>query len=251
MKFVKQILFALALTAVIGVLTYTVVTKYVEHKAEENLQSIILSHRSFHAYIQQVMHPTYFKAKDEGEIAQDFYAPELLSSSYIVRVMHGLFNKERAKNGLPPVYYKLASQNPRNPVNAADDRETYLLKLFNEHRDLKDHTEIKIVDGQKYLLYAKPFLETSQACIRCHGKRNDAPLGLQRIYFGQGGFNESAGRIRAIESMRIPLDDDFKAAFVATAVALSATAIFSLLYLFNRQLRQRVKDSTEALATSE
>ncbi len=251
LKYLRQILFALALAAGVGVITYTVVTRYVDHKAEENLQSIILSHRSFHAYIQQVMHPTYFKAKDEGKIAQDFYAPELLSSSYVVRVMHSLFNQERAKEGLPLVYYKMASQNPRNPVNAADEREAYLIKLFNERRDLRDHTEIKSINGQKYLLFAKPFIETNQACIRCHGKRSDAPLGLQRIYTGQGGFNESTGTIRAIESIRIPLDDDFRAAFVATAAALSAVVVLILLYLFNMHLRKRVKESIEALAASE
>ncbi|WP_246559519.1 c-type heme family protein [Citrifermentans pelophilum] len=127
MKTFRQLLFAVALTAVIGVLTYTAVTRYVVHKAEENLQSIILSHRSFHAYIQQVMHPTYYKAKDEGRVAKDFYAPQLLSSSYIIRVMHGLFNKEREKEGLPLVYYKMASLPPRNPVNIADDREAWLI----------------------------------------------------------------------------------------------------------------------------
>ncbi|WP_246559518.1 c-type heme family protein [Citrifermentans pelophilum] len=73
-------------------------------------------------------------------------------------------------------------------------------KLFNERRDLKEHIEIRSIDGKKYLLFAKPFLETNQACILCHGKRSDAPIVLQQIYSGQGGFNESAGTIRAIES---------------------------------------------------
>ncbi|MFA7062460.1 MAG: PAS domain S-box protein, partial [Pedobacter sp.] len=251
MKTLRQLLFSVALAAFIGILTYTVVTRYVEHKAQENLQSIILSHRSFHAYIQQVMLPTYYRAKDEGKVAQDFYAPQLLSSSYIIRVVHDLFNKELSKERLPAVYYKMASQNPRNPVNVADDREAHLIKLFNERRDLNDHTEIKTINGRKYLLYAKPFLETNQACIRCHGKRSDAPLGLQRIYSGQGGFNESTGTIRAIESIRIPLDDEFKAAFVATTATVAATAILIVLYLFNRRLRKRVRESTAALTESE
>ena len=247
MKISRQLFFAVILTAVIGVLTYTAVTKYVVHKTEKNLQSIILSHRSFHAYIQQVIHPAYYKAKAEGKITQDFYAPELLSSSYIIRVMHVLFNQERAKEGLPLVYYKMASYNPRNPVNIADERETYLIKLFNEKRNLKKHTEVKTINGKKYLLYAKPFLETNQACLRCHGKRSYAPTGLQQIYSGQGGFNESAGAIRAIESIRIPLDDEFSAAFVATAASLSAALVLTVLYVFNLRLRQRVAQKTAAL----
>ncbi|QVW34630.1 PAS domain S-box protein [Geobacter sulfurreducens] len=251
MKLIRQLLSAAALTVTIGVVTYFAVTRYVVHKAEENLKSIILSHRSFHAYIQQVMHPTYYKAKDEGKIARDFYAPQLLSSSYMTRVMHGLFNKEREKEGFPLVYYKMASQNPRNPVNIADEREAYLLGLFNTRRDLKSHSEIRTIDGKKYLLYAKPFLETNQACLRCHGNRADSPIGLQQIYSGQGGFNESAGTIRAIESIRIPLDDEFTAAFVATTASLTAAVILAGLFFFNTRLRQRVRQSTEALAESE
>lgn len=247
MNLFRQFFIAAALTIVISVLTYKAVTRYVVYKAEQNLQSIMLSHRSFHAYIQQVLHPTYYRAKDQGKVSQDFYAPQVLSSSYIIRVMHTLFNQERAKEGLPLVYYKMASQNPRNQVNRADEREAYLIKLFNERRDLKEHSEIRTIGGKKYLLYAKPFLETNQACLRCHGKRADAPIGLQKIYSGQGGFNESAGTIRAIESIRIPLDDEFTAAFAATSTSLSGALILAILYFFNIRLRQRVKQSTSAL----
>ena len=247
----RQLLIALVLASVIGVLTYTAVSKYVVHKAEENLHSIMLSHRSFHHYIQRVMHPTYYNAREEGKIAEDYYAPEILSSSFAARVMHGFFNEERKKEGLPLVYYKLAAINPRNPVNKADEKEAELIKLFNANRTLEDRSEVATIGGQKYLIYAKPFLENNQACIRCHGKRKDAPLGLQKIYSGQGGFNESTGVIRAIESIRIPITDDISAAFVATTFSISAALILIVLYLFNLRLRQKVQQSTEALAASE
>ena len=247
MKLSRQLLVALALATVIGFLTYTAVSRYVVHKAEENIRSIMLSHRSFHDYIQRVMHPTYFKARDEGKIAEDFYAPEILSSSYVARVMHGFFNEQRAKEGLPPVYYKLASNNPRNPVNKADEKESELIRFFNSNRDLKDFTEITTFNGQKCLVYAKPFLETNLACIRCHGNRKEAPIGLQQIYSGQGGFNETTGVIRAIESIRLPIEDDFSVPFVVTAFSLSGAIFLISLFLFNQRLRHRVKQSTEAL----
>lgn len=247
MRLFRQILLTFVLATVIGALTYTAVSRYVVHKAEENLRSIMLSHRSFHHYIQRVMHPTYYKARDEGKIAADFYAPEILSSSFVARVMHGFFNEERAKEGLPVVYYKLAANNPRNPVNKADEKEAAMIRLFNENRELKEFREVTTVNGQKQLVYAKPFLETNQACIRCHGRRNDAPAGLQQAYPGEGGFNESTGVIRAIESIRIPLDDDLLAVFVATAFSLSSVLILSALYLFNLRLRLKVQQSTEAL----
>lgn len=247
MKIFRQVLLVFGIAAVVGIITYLAVSRYVVHKAEENLQSIMLSHRSFHNYIQQVMHPTYYKARNEGKIAEDFYAPEILSSSFIARAMHGYFNEERRKSGLPEVYYKLAANNPRNPVNRADEKEAALIHLFNQNRKLKEHFEIAIINGHKYLVYAKPFLETNQACIRCHGIRSTAPFGLQQIYSGQGGFNETTGVIRAIESIRLPLEDEYTAAFIATTVTLSAAVILIFLYLFNTRLRQRVKQSTEEL----
>ena len=251
MKLSKNIFIAIILATCIGAATYTAVSKYVVHKAEENLHSIMLSHRSFHHYIQKVMHPTYYKAREEGKIAEDYYAPEILSSSFAARVMHGFFNEEREKDGLPPVYYKLAANNPRNPVNKADEKEAALIKLFNANRELQDHSEIATINGQKYLVYAKPFLETNQACIRCHGKRKDAPVGLQQIYSGQGGFNETTGVIRAIESIRVPITDDISAALVATTFSISAALVMGILYLFNLRLRQKVQQNTEALTASE
>jgi PAS domain S-box-containing protein len=247
MKLFRQIVLALSLASLICILTYTAVSRYVVQKAEENLRSIMLSHRGFHAYIQRVMHPTYYKARDKGMIDEKFYAPEILSSSYITRVMHDFFNEARVKDGLPPVYYKLASDNPRNPVNRADEQEEALIKLFNSNRSLKEYSKVVTVNGHRQLIYAKPFLETDQPCLRCHGKRVDAPSGLQALYQGEGGFNEKAGVIRAIESIRIPIDDDLLAALVASSFSLSAVVILALLYLFNQNLRQKVREGTEAL----
>jgi hypothetical protein len=42
-------------------------------------------------------------------------APELFSSSYIVRRTQSLENEERERAGLPAIYYKMAAANPRKP----------------------------------------------------------------------------------------------------------------------------------------
>jgi len=175
----------------------------------------------------------------------------MLSSSFIIRTMHGLFNEEREREGLPPVYYKLASENPRNPANSGDAREEALLRMFNADRKLNEYSEVATINGQKYLIYAKPFLETNQACMRCHGDRKDAPDELQKIYSGLGGFNEETGRIRAIESVRIPINNDIAAAMVAATFSISAVVVFALLYTFNLRLKRELHQGTEALAVSE
>ena len=56
---------------------------------------------------------------NEGLLPQGFYAPELLSSSYIARNFQEHYNEERRKYGLPEIKYKLAAIDPRNAVNKA------------------------------------------------------------------------------------------------------------------------------------
>ena len=237
------VIFTVAVTVGINYATRA----YILDRAGRNVQNLILSHRGLHQYIQEIMHPTFYNAVKKGSISDRYYAPQIFSSSYIVRVMHGFYNKELLKYGRQEIYYKLASENPRNPVNKADVFESNLIKMFNNRRDLKDYREIITLDGKKYLYYAIPFLENTQACLHCHGKREDAPLGLQALYPGEGGFNEKVGHIRAIESIRAPLRNDL--GLISTVLAVVGATALSLigLFLFGKRLQAEVHLKTSQL----
>ncbi len=92
----KRLWIDLTIAAIVTVVAtagiYYVVHAYVIDRAQRNVQNLILSQRGLHHYIQRVMHPTFFKAIDDGKISPDYYAPEIFSSSYIVRTMHGFYN---------------------------------------------------------------------------------------------------------------------------------------------------------------
>jgi PAS domain S-box-containing protein len=238
---------AVAVAAVAAVVTYQVASRFLLAEAQKQVENVLFTNRGLHLYIQRVMHPEFYRARDEGEIRLDYYAPQILSSSYIVRRLQSFFNEERSKEGRPPVYYKMAADNPRNPANLADAREHALIRLFNERRDLKEVREVVEIDGQRYLYYAIPFLETGAQCLVCHGKRAAAPPGLQAIYPGEGGFNDEVGRIRAIESVRAPLRGQLAVVTTTTAAFTAAALAFLGLGLFNRQLRRRVRQQTESL----
>jgi len=243
----KRIVLPLILTIVISSGVYYATQVFVLDRAERSVQSLILSHRALHEYIQKEMHPTFYAAVAAGSISENYYAPEIFSSSYIVRLMHGFYNEELQKYARPEIYYKLAAKSPRNPVNQADAFEEELISRFNEDRKLKGHRQIMTVDGEKYLYYAIPFIENTSACMRCHGKREDAPAGLQALYPGNGGFNEQIGQIRAIESIRVPLHADYEALYVVLAVIGSVTLSLLGLYLFNTRLRSEVDAKTSRL----
>ncbi len=229
-----------------GILHYAI-TRYFISQAKEDIKNILLSNRGFHQYIQKVLHPTVFEAMKDGQIADDFYNPKVLSSTYIVRTMHGLYNEEREKNGLIPIYYKMAANNPRNPLNKADEQEAKLIRLFNETPIIKEYEEVVKVNEKKYLYYAIPFLRNEQRCLRCHGDPADAPPGLRRLYPEEGGFHEKLGEIRAIESMRVPIEEQGYMALMLTGSAGSGLFAIIVLFFFNAGLRQRVKDKTKHL----
>lgn len=243
----KMAVIALAVVLGMGGLLYALVSYYVLHQAEKNLQNLLLSHRGIHQYIQRTMHPAFYAYRDAGEIPMTFYAPELLSSSYIIRVQHTYYNEARKEAGLPEVYYKMAATNPRNPVNTADAREAGLIRLFNEEKSRKEYREIIEENGKKYLFYAIPFLANESRCMKCHGRREDAPIGLQARYPGQGGFNEQIGYIRAVESVRVPLGREFFTVHIIWASLFAGTLTILFLVFFNRSLKSTVSRRTSDL----
>lgn len=238
----------LAISALVAVGLYLAISAYLMRDAQHKIQNVLLSHRGFHHYIQQVMHPAFYRAREQGEVAETFYAPEILSSSFIVRHIHFFQNEERRKAGLPEIYYKMAANNPRNPVNQADAFEESLIRMFNEKRGEAEFHRVVTENGQKYLYYAKPFLVNTRACLKCHGNREDAPPGLQVRYPGQGGFNEKEGEIRAIESIRMPVGGEISMALVLTGSLTSGLLATLGLILFNTRLRSTVRSKTASLA---
>ncbi len=245
--YIKPVLFAVVTMIVVAAAIYYALSAFFLKDAEDKVRNILLSHKSFHHYIQRNMLPTFYKARDNGDVAQSFYTPELFSSSFIVRNMHAYYNEEMKKAGLPEVYYKMASVNPRNPVNIADEFEASMIKYFNEHRDVREFRKVITVDGTKYLYYAIPFLETETKCLKCHGKRQDAPPGLQALYPGEGGFNEKAGVYRAIESIKMPINSEISTALILTCSLSVGFAVMLLLFFFNKRLKVLVGDRTASL----
>ena len=94
---------------VVGGIVYSVANYYVVAHAEASIRDLLLSHKGVHHYVQNIMHPALYKYKEKGQIAENFYAPELLSSSFLVRNMHNYYNEERVKVNLPQIYYKMAN----------------------------------------------------------------------------------------------------------------------------------------------
>lgn len=237
----------LGVTCVVAAGLYHLARLYVLNEAERNIQAVLLVHKGTHRYIQEVMHPVFYKLRAEGLAADTFYAPEIFSSSFIVRNQHKAYNEERKAAGLEEIYYKMAAFNPRNPVNKADALEEKLIRMFNENKEVKDYREIVRIGDKDYLFVALPFLVNQERCMKCHGDREDAPLGLQALYPGLGGFNEKAGEIRAIESIRAPLEEQYFLLYIVFASSFAGLLALAGLLFFNARLRGMVRTRTHEL----
>jgi two-component system, cell cycle sensor histidine kinase and response regulator CckA len=243
----KAILLIVFVTITAGVGIYYGISRYLIGEAKRDIQDILLSHRGLHQYIQYDMHPAFYDAVAKDKIEETYYDPVVLSSSYIVRVLNGYHNQERKKIGLSEVYYKMAADNPRNPVNMASDYESGILALFNENRELKEFQDTIRRDGKHYLVYAAPFLETTKDCLKCHGDREEAPPGLQAAYPGEGGFHDRVGNIRAIESIMVPVNDRMILGYVTTGSISAGLLMLLALLFFTTRLRGKVSEQTREL----
>jgi len=172
--------------------------------AQEQIESSLRTHRALHAYVETVQKPEIYRLKDDGNLYQEYFNPKILSFTYIARNVQNFLQEEREKNGLPRVHFKLAASNPRNPINQADDFEMRLLQQMNED-EIESYREIIEISGAKYLYVAKPVRPNSRSCLRCHDDPDDAPADLIDLYGAVRGFNEQIGQIRALISIRVPV----------------------------------------------
>ncbi len=225
---------------------------YMIRQAAERIDDVMLESRALHQYVQQNLHPAMYELKQEGRMPEDFYAPELLSSSYIARNLYRHYNEERKRAGLPEITYRMAAIDPRNPVNEATPFERSLIEQFNADPSLHEYREImEAEDGTRVLLCARPFLRTEERCLTCHGDPASAPQELRQRYNWTGGFNRKVGDIVAIETIRSPLTAEFTASNVALLIFLSIAALVGILFFLNSRLRHLIRGQVEALAESE
>ena len=242
----KYSVVALLCLAVSGASVYHISNEYVLSQSEERIRDAMLEIRAFHHYIQNDMLPHYYRLMEEGRLPQGFYAPELLSSSYIARNFQKYYNKERAELGLPQIVYKIAAKDPRNAVNQATPEEERLLEMFNKDRTLNHYRFTSKEAGQDYLVIAVPFLVNQERCLVCHGGRDDSPSQLQDIYRWTGGFGRKVGDIPAIEIMKTPVQASINAPTLATILTLFVLLVIlvsSMLNIFYRRvIREKVRD---------
>ena len=205
--------------------------EYAIQEAKRQALHTLLAHRATHAYVTQIQRPEIYRLKEEGKLYQGYFSPQVMSFTFISRNMKGLLNMERKKFNLEPIYFKLASENPRNPINTADALEKDLLRRMNAI-GLQEHEEVLHTNGRKFLYLAVPIERSNQSCMKCHGDPKDAPAELIAMYGDKAGFHEQANTIRALISIRVPLEGILaEARGVANTLGIVTFLVMAAIYL--------------------
>ena len=218
-------------------------------KAEENIAGFLLNHRAIQHYVEENQKPEIYRLKTEEKLYEEYFSPKLLSSSYIARYIMDALNNKRTEMGLNEVHFKLASRNPRNEINRANSHEMGILQKFNSG-EIREYKKIISQDGQDFLFYAIPHAVNKESCMRCHGDPAAAPEELLVGYGSRTGFHEKIGEIRALISVRAPLDELLTEAH-STAFTLSAisfillSSILGALLFFIRRLDAQQDEMTQ------
>ncbi|QKQ27893.1 DUF3365 domain-containing protein [Candidatus Reidiella endopervernicosa] len=201
------LVFLVAYSALVAIY-YNATHDYAIAEAEKLIESELLTHRAMHSYIEDIQKPEIYRLKDEGKLYREYFSPKILSFTFAARGVKELLNQERAKVDRPKIYFKLAAYNPRNPINTADTEELELLKKMNRD-EIEEFKQIRDFEGQPHLYYAIPINPNKKSCMRCHSDPAIAPAELVEMYGDKAGFYEEIGDIRAMISIRVPLEQQF------------------------------------------
>lgn len=222
--------------------------EYAISQAEKQMQDILLNHRAVHGYVEDVQKPVIYDLKGGEKLYDEFFSPELLSFTYIARRIKEYANQERKKAGSVELYFKLASDNPRNPINQADSFEIDLLNRFNDDYEFEQYREVISNKDGESLYLAMPIAPNKKSCMRCHSTPDRAPIELIEMYGEEAGFYEDVGKIRAIISIRIPLRiylEEAKDLFIL--LSLITLAIMVFIYLLILFYNRRIVSAQDAL----
>ncbi len=233
------LLFASAFAGLL-VLFHDLADEYAVGEAKKQALNALLVHRATHAYVTKIQRPEIYRLKHEGKLYQGYFSPQVMSFTFISRSIKDLLNQEREKHGLEPIYFKLASKNPRNPVNQADADELELLQQMNTH-SLREFERVVEFEGRKWFYIAVPIDRSNEGCMKCHGDPANAPAELIAMYGDKPGFNEQPNSIQALISIRVPFQTIVKEGDqMANILAVVTLLVLAAIYLVIAFLIKRI-----------
>lgn len=151
---------------------------------------------------------------------------------------------------------KTVSDRARNSKNQADEHELKAIEFFKKNLDKKTYFSTENSDLYQYAT----LLKIEPACLNCHGKKEEAPIYIQKNY--QNAYDYKVGEIRGIISIQIPtkhlnsyfFKNFFKSILYDLILLLLLFIAVSYLLKYSKKiniaLEEKVKEKTQELKSS-
>jgi two-component system NtrC family sensor kinase len=216
---------------------YTREKSLLEEAAHEKADMVMASVAATRSYVQEVLRPKMYEV-----LGHDAFLLEAMSTSYVGRAV-----MDRLHKSLPDYQIRRVALHARNPASAPKPFERKLIKFFADHPQLPSWQGIIQIAGQSSFVHSRPVYFTL-GCMHCHGKPEEAPPDLLKLYGRERGFGYKPGDIAGITAVSIPVDIALSKIKVR-AISLFGLSLFglSLLYLgifffFNRVVIHSLRD---------
>jgi len=190
-------------------LSYDFFKSLIINDAKRETVSVLKTINAVRNYVENIQKPVIYKLKKEKKLYHNFFDPKIMSSSYITRSILERYTKKTLLTQKTAYKYKLAATNPLNPLNKADKFETKILNKFRENK-ISEFSTIINENQKRYFFTAIPIERNKKSCLTCHSKPNIAPKEMIELYGNESGFGEKVGDLRAMISLKVPVENIIK-----------------------------------------
>ncbi len=224
-KFTLSIIFIILIFCIIfSFLLYYHLKQKVIEDANEKTRIILTQIDALGNYVKEELRPAIFQLLEETGRKDKFIVEGMSTTHVRLSVM------KRFNNKIGYYTYKRVSTEPINPEHLADKIHREFIEYFNKNRDKDFWSGIKRIDNQDILIMAKPVI-TEKSCLLCHGKRQDCPEALLKLFPRDKDFKWKEGDIMGIEAVYLPIATTLSE-IKGIAISTFMFGLVSLVFLF-------------------
>ncbi len=212
--------YILSLSGVIGV-GYLLLEQDTRREAAEKTELFVSVMTANQEYMAEFVRPRL------QEMTGDAYFPEASVGAVMMAKTARLLQKEH-----PEYIYRVASHNPLNQENLADDFEKKLIEGF-DNGDFERWEGFTTRQGKSFYASATP-IESRENCIWCHDTPEAAPEQMVAKYGRSSGYGYEEGDMVGTRIVYVPTEAAKKLTLQklgSLATAVSVLFFFALLII--------------------
>ncbi len=164
-----------------------------EEEVRDKARLIFMHVDSIQQYVRQILRPAMY------ERVPDSFIIEAMSTSFVSRAIMAPVNDERTGT-----IYRRVAIDARNPAYEANELERGLIKYFRAESETELWQGYRVIQGERYYVMARS-VRFEQGCMHCHGRPEDAPADLFRLY-GPRGFGKQLGGVAGVDFVGISVN---------------------------------------------